>query len=59
MGSNKQTTNKQNKNRLVDREQADSPRVGGMGVERTRKKRKGLMDMDNSVVIVGEGDGQR
>ena len=47
--------NKQNRNRLK--------RVGlwlwrgrlGVGVERYSKKEKGLMDMDNSVVIAGAG----
>ena len=29
---------------------------GGKGVEGLSKKEKGLMDMDNSVVIVGEGE---
>ena len=29
---------------------------GGYGVEGLSKKEKGLMDMDNSVVIIGGGD---
>ena len=37
---------------LTDREQDDSyRRAGGLGIEGSSKKEKGLMDMDNSVVI--------
>ena len=47
--------NKQNGDRLIDGEQDDSWR-GGLGVEVLSKNEKGLMDMENSVVIaVGEG----
>ena len=39
---------------LTDREQDDSyRRAGGLGMEGSSKKEKGLMDMDNSVVIEG------
>ena len=50
MESNEQTTNKQNKDRLIDREQVES----SWGLESTGmdQKRKGFMDMDNSVVIM-------
>ena len=39
---------------LTDREQDDSyRRAGGLGMEGSSKKEKGLMDMDKSVVISG------
>ena len=50
-------TNKQNRDRLKDREQDDSYwgwRWEGGGIK--QKKEKGLMDMDNSAVIA-EGRG--
>ena len=43
--------NKQNRDRVIDREQVDSSGVGGLGV--LSKKKKWLMDMDNNVVIEG------
>ena len=45
--------NKQNRDRLTDGEQDDSSWGGGQGVEGLNKKEKGLMDMNNSVVIAG------
>ena len=56
MESNQQT-NKQNRDRLTDREQDNSSgSMGGkLGVEGSSEKAKGLMDMDNSTVIVGGG----
>ena len=44
--------NKQNRDRLTDREQADSYGGASQGVERSSKKEKAVMDMDNSVEIV-------
>ena len=50
--------NKENGDRLIDRElvTAKAGVGGGEGVEGLSKKEKGLMDMDNSVVIAG-GEG--
>ena len=47
----KSWTNKQNRDRLIDREQADSSEE----LEGSSEKEKGLMHMDNSVVNVGGG----
>ena len=38
-----------------DSERAGRRLVGAEGVEGSSKKEKGLMDMDNGVVIIGEG----
>ena len=43
---------KENGGRLIDGEQMTASRVSE-GVEGLSKKEKGLMDMDNSVVIAG------
>ena len=59
---------KQNRDRLIDREQTDSSDGTGVvgrweGLSKKRKKKKGeLMDTDNTVVIVGReagGGGRR
>ena len=55
-------TNKQNRDSLIDREQAASPGEGCWGLEGLSQKEKELMDTDNSVVIVGMrglGGGER
>ena len=44
-------TKKENGDRLIDGEQAASWGGGRWGVEELSKKEKGLMDMDNSVMI--------
>ena len=44
-------TNKQNRERVIDGEQMTAS--WGWGVEGLSEKEKGLMDMDNSVVIAG------
>ena len=47
--------NKQNRDRLIENR---LPAMGGgEGVEGQSRKEKGLMNMDNSVVIVGAGSG--
>ena len=47
-------TDKENEDRLIDGGQDDSWGGGvGLEVEGLIKKEKGLMDMDNSVVIAG------
>ena len=43
-------TNMQNRNRLIDGEQADG---SGLGVEEWSKEKRVLLDMHNSVGIVG------
>ena len=45
--------NKENGDRLIDREQVTASGGGRLGVEGSSKKEKGLIDMDNSVVIAG------
>ena len=49
--SNEQTELTSKTERLTDREQAESSEGEWLGVEGSSKKEKGLMDMDNSVVI--------
>ena len=46
--------NKQNRDRLLDGEQMTDSGGGDQGVEGLSKKEKGLMDMNNRVVIAGE-----
>ena len=46
-------TNKQNRDRVIDGEQMTASGQVGLGVEGLSKKEKGLMDMDNNVVIAG------
>ena len=40
---------------FIDKEQMTASGSGGLGVEGLSKKEKGLMDVDNSVVIAGGG----
>ena len=51
MEFNEQKTNKENGNRPIDGEQDDGWGGGVEEVEGLIKKEKGLLDMDNSVVI--------
>ena len=51
--------NKQNRDRLIDKGQADSFAGCGLGGGGIKKKEKGHLDMDSSVVIGEEGDGWR
>ena len=58
MESNEKWTHKQNRDRLIDREQADRSGQGwgaGYGVEGSSQKAKGLVDMDSSLVVVVGG----
>ena len=45
--------NKQNTDRLIDGEKNQASEGGQLGMEGLSKKERGLMDMDNSVVIAG------
>ena len=54
MESNEQTK-LTSKIETIHRKQADSLGGGKLEVEGSSKKEKGLMDMDNCVVIVGGG----
>ena len=47
------TLNSQAKQRQTHRQRADDSQWGEKGVEGLSKKEKGLMDVDNSVVIAG------
>ena len=51
-------TNKKNRDRLIDGEQADNLGQvgveGGKGMNKTGKRKKELMDTDNTVVIGGQ-----
>ena len=49
-------TSKENGDRLINGEQDDSRGWGSGGMEGLSKKEKGLLDMDNSVLILGRGD---
>ena len=57
MESNEQTTNKWNRDRLIQNRMTAlwGMGVGSGGIE--QKKEKGFVDMDNSVMIVGWGSG--
>ena len=50
-------THNQNRDRLTDRARVDSSGGWGCGSDRIRAKQKGLVEMDNSVMIAGGAGG--